>query len=110
LYEFKPILQTITSDNGKEFAQHQQIGKELEIDFYFARPDHSWEKGANENMNRLIRYYFPKRTNFETITNEQVKAAENKLNNRPGKIFGFISPNQMYLYRSTNLEKVAFMT
>jgi transposase, IS30 family len=110
LYEFKPILQTITSDNGKEFAQHQQIAKELEIDFFFARPYHSWERGANENMNGLIRQYFPKGTSFETITNEQVKAAENKLNNRPRKRFGFKSPNQIYLHHLTNLEKVAFMT
>jgi transposase, IS30 family len=110
LYEFKPILQTITSDNGKEFAQHQQIAQELDIDYYFARPYHSWERGANENMNGLIRQYFPKGMNFENITTEHVQEVENKLNNRPRKRFGFKSPNQVYLHQLKNLEKVAFMT
>lgn len=110
LYEFKPILQTITSDNGKEFSQHEDISKELEISYYFARPYHSWERGANENLNGLIRQYFPKGMSFENITNGQVQTAENKLNNRPRKRFGFKTPNQVYLHKSLNQEKVAFMT
>lgn len=110
LYEFKPILKTITSDNGKEFAQHQEIAEELAIGYYFARPYHSWERGANENMNGLIRQYFPKGTSFEDITNEQVQIVEDKLNNRPRKRFGFKSPNQVYLHKLTNQEKVAFIT
>lgn len=110
LCEFKPILQTITSDNGKEFSQHQDIAKELDIEYYFARPYHSWERGANENMNGLFRQYFPKGMSFENITNEQVQKAENKLNNRPRKRFGFKTPNQVYLHKLLNQEKVAFMT
>ena len=50
----KEQIHTITSDNGKEFAQHMRISKELDLDFFFARPYHSWERGANENCNRLI--------------------------------------------------------
>lgn len=107
---FKAILQTITSDNGKEFSQHLVIAKELDIGYYFARPYHSWERGANENMNGLIRQYFPKGMSFENITNEQVQNVENKLNNRPRKRFGFKTPNQVYLHKSLNQEKVAFMT
>jgi len=110
LSEFKPILQTITSDNGKEFSQHQEISRELDVGYYFARPYHSWERGANENMNGLIRQYFPKGMSFENITNEQVQNAENKLNNRPRKRFGFKTPNQVYLQKLSNQEKVAFMT
>jgi IS30 family transposase len=110
LYDFKPFLQTITSDNGKEFAQHAQIAKELEVDYYFARPYHSWERGANENMNGLIRQYFPKGMSFENITIEQVQNAENKLNNRPRKRFGFKSPNYIHLQKLKQLEKVAFIT
>jgi IS30 family transposase len=98
LLEFKPILHTITSDNGKEFSQHQEIAKELDIGYYFAKPYHSWERGANENMNGLIRQYFPKGTSFENITNEQVQYVEDKLNNRPRKRFGFKTPNQVYLH------------
>lgn len=110
LSEFKPILHTITSDNGKEFSQHQLIARELDIGYYFARPYHSWERGANENMNGLIRQYFPKGMSFENITNEQVQEVENKLNNRPRKRFGFKTPNQVYLHKLINQEKVAFMT
>jgi IS30 family transposase len=110
LSEFKPILHTITSDNGKEFSQHQVIARELDIGYYFARPYHSWERGANENMNGLIRQYFPKGMSFENITNEQVQDVENKLNNRPRKRFGFKTPNQVYLHKLINQQKVAFMT
>jgi IS30 family transposase len=110
LHEFKLILKTITSDNGKEFAQHQEIARELDIDYYFARPYHSWERGANENLNGLIRQYFPKGMSFENITKEQVQMVEDKLNNRPRKRFGFKTPNQVYLHKLTNQEKVAFIT
>jgi IS30 family transposase len=48
LKSWKPFIKTITSDNGKEFANHQQVSDELEIDYYFAKPYHSWERGANE--------------------------------------------------------------
>lgn len=102
LYEFKPISKTITSDNGKEFSGHQAISKALEIDYYFARPYHSWERGANENLNGLIRQYFPKGSSFEFITKEQVQAVEDKLNNRPRKRFDYKTPKQVYLHKLTN--------
>ena len=56
----KDKLKTITVDNGKEFAEHLAITKGLNIPIYFAHPYHSWERGANENMNGLIRQYLPK--------------------------------------------------
>jgi IS30 family transposase len=110
LLEWKPFLKTITSDNGKEFAQHQIVAKELEVDYYFARPYHSWERGANENMNGLIRQYFPKGMSFENITNEQVQYVEDKLNNRPRKKHGFQSPNEVFLQTLNNNGQVAFIT
>jgi len=58
LHKFKPILKTITLDNGKEFSQHQDIARELNVGYYFVRPYHSWERGANVNINGLIREYF----------------------------------------------------
>jgi len=70
---FKNIIHTITGDNGKEFADHQTISKELAIDFYFAHPYHSWERGANENTNGLIQQYFPKGSSFENISMEDVQ-------------------------------------
>jgi len=72
LMPVKNIIHTITGDNGKEFADHHTISKELAIDFYFARPYHSWERGANENTNGLIRQYLPKGSSFENITNQDI--------------------------------------
>lgn len=92
LEEWKPFLKTITADNGKEFAAHQEVAKNLEIDYYFARPYHSWERGSNENLNGLIRQYFPKKTDFTTITDEKIKAIELKLNQRPRKRYKYENP------------------
>lgn len=110
LGEFTHILHTITSDNGKEFANHTAIAKALKIDYYFARPYHSWERGANENLNGLIRQYFLKGSDFTKITDLQIKYVEDKLNNRPRKRFGYLTPNQVYLTTLYNKGKVAFMT
>jgi len=92
LEEWIPYIHTITSDNGKEFAQHEQIAENLMIDYYFAHPYHSWERGANENLNGLIRQYFPKKTDFTMITDQQVKDVETKLNSRPRKRHAFKTP------------------
>lgn len=92
LTPYKGMLHTITSDNGKEFAHHQLIAKALNVDFYFARPYHSWERGANENLNRLIRQYFPKKTDFEGITSQDIERVQNVLNTRPRKRLGFDAP------------------
>jgi IS30 family transposase len=97
-------LFTITSDNGKEFAMHQKIATALEVDFYFANPYSSWECGANENLNGLIRQYIPKSTSFEEITIERIIEIQEKLNNRPRKRFNFETPNYMFK------QKVAFVT
>lgn len=109
LEEWRPFIKTITSDNGKEFAAHQMISDELNIDFYFARPYHSWERGSNENLNGLIRQYIPKKTDFATITDEYVEFVEKKLNNRPRKRHNFETPNQIFT-QLINQEKVAFIT
>src|SRR6266699_1257942 len=103
LMPHKELLYTITADNGKEFALHQQISLALEINFYFAKPYHSWERGANENLNGLIRQYFPKNTVFDNVTDQRVQWVEDKLNNRPRKRFEFLSPNQIF----NQLQKVA---
>jgi len=79
---------TLTSDNGREFAQHARIAKTLNADFYFAHPYASWERGLNENTNGLIRQYFPKKHDFTTITERHVEHVMNKLNNRPRKCLG----------------------
>ncbi len=95
----KPIKQhtlTITSDNGKEFAYHKAISKALETDFYFAHPYRSCERGLNEHTNGLIREYFPKKTEFQYITDSQVVDVQNRLNSRPRKILGYKTPAEVF--------------
>ena len=74
-------LHTVTSDNGKEFAKHESIAKNLDAQFFFANPYASWERGLNENTNGLIRQYFPKKTQFNHISDQQVQSVMEKLNN-----------------------------
>lgn len=110
LADWTPFLHTITSDNGKEFANHQQIANSLEIDFYFAKPYHSWERGANENLNGLIRQYFAKKYNFDLITKQQIREVITKLNNRPRKRFEYKTPNEVFAEKLNTLTQVAFMS
>ncbi len=111
----KGLLHTATADNGKEFAAHKEIADKLGIDVYFARPYHSWERGANENMNGLIRQYIPKGASFDGLTNEHIKMIQNKLNNRPRKKLGFLTPIEYFFANFAKLnqcltQKVAFVT
>ena len=96
LKDWKPFLHTITSDNGKEFSAHQIIARELNIDYYFAKPYASWQRGSNENYNRLVRQYIPKKADFDCFSHEYIKQVEQQLNDRPRKRFGYLSPNQQY--------------
>ena len=89
LRPYKGRIHTITSDNGSEFADHQYIAKELGIDFYFAKPHHPWERGANENLNGLIRQYIPKGISFEYITHQYIEEMTLEINQRPRKSLGF---------------------
>lgn len=113
LMPFKTLLHTITSDNGKEFANHQAIAEDLNVDFYFAHPYHSWERGANENMNGLIRQYIPKGSSLEDIDDEYIEMIQEKLNNRPRKKLGFLTPYEYFFItfaKNNCLTKVAFET
>jgi IS30 family transposase len=85
-------VHTITCDNGKEFAAHEEISRALEAKTFFAHPYASWERGTNENTNGLIRQYFPKGTNFTNISENDIRYVENRLNTRPRKCLGFIQP------------------
>ena len=96
LEPWMPFIHTITSDNGKEFTNHKAIAEQLNIDFYFAKPYHSWQRGANENLNGLVRQYFPKKVNFDNIKLEQVNKTVEKLNNRPRKRYDFLTPNEKF--------------
>lgn len=90
------LVHTITSDNGREFAAHEAIAQALAAEFYFAHPYHSWERGLNENTNGLVRQYFPKGSDFTAITDEQVQAVAERLNERPRKTLGYQTPNHVF--------------
>jgi len=93
---YKNTIKSITYDNGCEFSKHEKINKELNIKSYFCKPYHSWEKGTVENINGLIRRFFPKGTNFDTITEEAISYVEDWINNRPMKILNYMTPNQKF--------------
>ena len=102
-------LHTITGDNGKEFAEHKTISNTLKVDFFFDKPYHSWERGANENTNGLIRQYLPKGLSFENVTDKDIEYIQRKLNNRPRKKLNFLTPNEFLSLNLSN-QKVAFVT
>jgi len=85
-------LKTITTDNGIEFYDHMEFAKVLKTKVYFADSYCSWQKGAIENANKLIRQYFPKGTDFRQVSDSEVKAVQFKLNRRPRRKLGFSTP------------------
>ena len=94
LTPLQSIIQTITVDYEKEFALHKAITQQLKIPIYFAHPYRSWERGANENMNGLIRQYLPKGISFEGVTEAYVQQIQQQLNNRPRKSLGYLTPKE----------------
>ena len=88
-------FKTITYDNGTEFCNHQQIAINLGCNIYFARPYKSCDRGLNEHTNGLIRRFFPKKTDFSKITDNEIKNVQDKLNDRPRKALGFLTPNEV---------------
>ncbi|MCW4009701.1 MAG: IS30 family transposase [Candidatus Bathyarchaeota archaeon] len=106
LRPFGHSLHTITGDNGKEFAEHERISRDLQADFYFAHPYSSWERGSNENMNGLIRQYIPKDRDLNTVSNQELDLIMHKLNHRPRKCLDFNSPFEVFFehYSSVALE------
>ena len=97
LLPYMDRLKTITTDNGSEFADHQEITNKLNVPVYFTDPYSSWQKGAVENANKLIRQYVPKRTSFKEYSNQNIKEIQYKLNRRPREKLDFNSPkNEFY--------------
>jgi len=99
LSPFSGKVHTSTSDNGREFAGHEQLAQALSAKFYFAHPYSSWERGLNENTNGLVRQYFPKKYDFTTSSDGEVKQVMERLNNRPRKTLGFRTPNEVFFKR-----------
>jgi len=108
--KLKPMavrVKTLTFDNGKEFAAHAHIDAQLQSTTYFARPFASWERGSNENFNGLLRQYIPKKRSMSTVSDEEIKMIQNRLNNRPRKRLGFKTPAEVF---HQSLKRVALRT
>jgi IS30 family transposase len=95
---FEPLPQqlrlSLTLDNGKEFARHEEIAQDTSMDVFFANPYHSWERGTNENTNGLIRRLHPKKSSFAEIGRWKLKRIDKFLNDRPRKCLGWMTPRE----------------
>ncbi len=87
---------TLTRDRGKENIKYEKLRDDLDIQVFFVHPYSSWERGSNENLNGLIRRFFPKKTDFQTITDEEIRRVEYLLNPRPRKRFGWKTPYEVF--------------
>lgn len=96
LLPYKDSVQSITSDNGTEFAEHKLIANKLNTDFFFAHPYSSWERGLNENTNKLIRQYIPKKQTFNSFNDQCIKDIQHKINQRPRKKLLYDNPKHIF--------------
>ncbi len=103
LFPVKNKVHTLTSDHGKEFADHEQIAQILELEFYFAHPYAAWERGTNENTNGLLRQYFPKKSDFQSVSKKQLEQVMTRLNFRPRKTLRFKTPFEVFYHSSVAL-------
>lgn len=103
------LINTLTVDNGGEFALHNEIGSELGATVYFANPYSPWERGLSENTNGLIRRFFPKGTDFNRISEREILKVQDLLNSRPRKTLGFKTPKQVFAKEMLKEEKYRLM-
>ena len=92
----KGKIKTITTDNGVEFAGHEIISKSLGVPVYFADPYSSWQKGAIENANGLVRQYIPKSAAFSNFSQQKITKFTAKINERPRKKLHFSTPKECF--------------
>ena len=91
------LYKSLTWDRGKEMADHQRFSLATNIDVYFCDPQSPWQRGSNENTNRLLRQYFPKGTDFRQVTDAKLRKVVKNLNDRPRKRLGYRTPAQVFL-------------
>ena len=90
------LCHTMTLDNGTENAAHSSIAKANGMDIYFAHPHSPWQRGANEQVNGLIRRYFPKGTDFRKVSDERIEQVVLQINQRPRKCLNYQSPYEVF--------------
>lgn len=86
---------TVTYDNGSEFAEYELIERGIEATVYFSFPYHSWERGSSENVNGLLRQFFPKGMAFSSLSQAELDYVCDLLNNRPRKRLGYLTPSEV---------------
>lgn len=96
LWPYRRNVLTITTDNGFEFREHRRIAEALGTTVYFADSYASWQKGAIENTNKLVRQYIPKGTDFRDLTDEFIRSVQLKINRRPRKKLNFSTPKDEF--------------
>jgi len=89
-------MHTFTFDNGSEFAKYKEFEEQLQTTVYFADPHSPWQRGTNENTNDLLRFFFPKGTDFHKVTGEHFEYVVNLINTRPRKCLGWLSPAEVF--------------
>ena len=90
-------VHTVTVDNGKEFAGHARVPAAPGADFLLPRPYHSWERGPTGHTNGLVRGYLPKGTDFRKVADAEVRAVQDRLNARPRRVLGYLTPDEAFL-------------
>ncbi|MGH8752916.1 MAG: IS30 family transposase [Burkholderiales bacterium] len=103
LRPYQSRVHTLTVDNGQEFASHRDIMKQLNTRVFFADSYAPWQRGTIENINGLLRQYFPKGADFTTLTQKEIRLAEQRLNHRPKKCLGFKTPFEVFFNTNTQL-------
>lgn len=92
----RKYLKTLTMDRGSENLGYEEIENILGLDCFYAHAYHSWERGCNENLNGLIRRFLPKKTDFRTVSDDDIKKIEYLLNSRPRKRLGWKTPYEVF--------------
>lgn len=91
------LKKTLTYDRGSEMAEHKLFLADTKVQVYFCDPHSPWQRGTNENTNGLIRQYFPKGTDFKTITKKELRRAQDRLNGRPRRVLAYAKPDEMFI-------------
>lgn len=90
-------VDSLTLDNGSEFARHREVAARLNTTIYFADPHSPWQRGSNEQVNGLLRFFFPKGTDFAALNPDEISSVVDSINDRPRKCLAWLSPREVFL-------------
>lgn len=91
------VVHSLSLDNGSEFAEFRKIEEDIKAPVFFAKPHAPWQRGSNENVNGLLRFFFPKGCDFRAVSDEQLLLVVDLINSRPRKCLGWRSPSEVFL-------------